>query len=391
MRILYLCPDLGIPVSGSKGAAVHVRSLVSTFAALGHDVLVLAAGGGDAIEAVPVVTIPQPGLSAAIAGRAEKRVGRALAHLWMNVEVERSLEAVLPRFRPDLLYERYGPFATAGGVVAERHGIHHVLEVNAPLAWEGREYRQQALGDAATALERLAFRSAGRVIAVSHELKTILVGDGVPASNVAVVPNGVDLTRFVPSGDAWAPASGGGTVVGFVGSLKPWHGIDLLVDGFRRAAVERPDLHLLVVGDGPEARLVDRLGAELPGRVSRVSAVPHEEIPRYLRGMAIAVAPYAPLPRFYYSPLKVLEYMAAGRAIVASALGQVPELLCHGEAGLLIPPGDARALAGALVRLADDPALRGHLGAAARRTAGQHGWEARAADILSLMPVRAAA
>jgi glycosyltransferase involved in cell wall biosynthesis len=384
MRIAYLCPDLGIPLGGTKGASVHVRCLVRALVAQGHELVVLAAAGDDPGLGVPVTPIRVTCLAGELGATVEPRTARALAHLWTNAAVEAALEDIAVRFRPDLVYERYSPFSAAGGLVARRLGIAHVLEVNAPLAWEGDRYRRQALSEAAAALERTAFAATNRIIAVSAELKEILVSQGVAASKIAVVPNGVDLEQFCPEGEAWVGDGSTRIVIGFVGSLKPWHGIALLLQGFRLAAARRPDLHLLVVGDGPEAHLVDALGAECPGRITRIAAVPHADVPRYLRGMDVAVAPYLPLERFYYSPLKVLEYMAAGRAVVASGLGQVAELIADGETGLLVPPGDPGPLVEALLRLAEDPALRRRLGAAARRAAKEHCWGARAAEILDL-------
>ncbi len=384
MKIMYLCPDLGIPLDGTKGAAVHVRSMIRALAAQGHRLVALAAAGDAPALGVPVKPIRAPSFTGELGEAGEPRVARALAHLWNNVAIDAAVEEVAAWFEPELIYERYSPFGAAGSIAARRLGVAHLLEVNAPLAWEGERYRRQALLEAARSLERIAFATTSHIVVVSAELEAILVSQGVPAAKITVVPNGVDLELFDHSGDAW---SGGGPeriVVGFVGSLKPWHGIKLLVESFRRAAAVRRDLHLLVVGDGPEARHVDDLSAELAGRVTRIGAVPHAEIPRYLRGMDVAVAPYMPLEQFYYSPLKVLEYMAAGRAVLASGLGQITKLLRHDQTALLVPPGDADALTAALLRLAGDPDLRHRLGAAARREAGRHRWESRAADILGL-------
>ncbi|MDX1650497.1 MAG: glycosyltransferase family 4 protein, partial [Myxococcota bacterium] len=151
-----------------------------------------------------------------------------------------------------------------------------------------------------------------------------------------------------------------------------------------------PRLHLVVVGEGPMGAAIERLGAELPGSVTWIRGVDHAEVPALVRAMDVAVAPYARLERFYFSPLKVLEYLAAGRAVVASAIGQLPALVRDGETGLLVDPGDARALAGAIRRLADDPALRAGLGARAALDARRHhSWDDRAARILALADARA--
>lgn len=385
MRICYLCADRGIALAGHKGASAHVRGLVSALAALGHEVVVLTpcADGEPAIGA-RVVPIPVPEIVEGISSAGDPRLARALGHLWNNVAVERALRDLLPAYGLDLLYERYSPFGIAGGLTARRMGIAHLLEVNAPLAWEGGRYRRQALPEAAAFLERAAFGSASLIVAVSRELRETLVAGGVPASKVVVVPNGVDVDLFTPEGKAYRDGLEEKFVVGFVGSLKPWHGVDVLAEAFRQLAAD-PRFHLLVVGDGPMAKVIESLGRELPGRVTWVGPLPHVEVPKYLRAMDVAVAPSVPLERFYFSPLKVLEYMAAGRAVVACRIGQLGELVRAGETGCLVPPGDPAALAQAIRGLAADERLRHALGAAAAAEARRaHRWTQRAAEIVDL-------
>ncbi len=389
MRVCYLCPDLGIAPAGPKGGAAHLRGFLRALRELRHEVTLvtpypgptLALGGG--LE-VPIVSAPLPAFAAELASAADPRLGRALGHLWTNLTVERALAGLIDAQRPDLVYERYSPFAAAGTLTCRRLGVPHILEVNAPLAWEGARYRRQALGEAAEAIERVTFERAATIVAVSEELKAMLVAAGVAAAKIVVLPNGVDGELFRPDGPAYRDGLDGQVVVGFVGSLKPWHGLERLIDAFRLAAWD-PRLHLLVVGDGPEARHVDGLAAELPGRVTCVGAVAHDEVPTYLRAIDIAVAPYPPLERFYYSPLKVLEYMAAGRAVVASDIGQLRALICDDVTGVRVPPGDAVALAGAIAELADDPERRDRLGSAAATAArSEHLWTQRAARALEL-------
>jgi glycosyltransferase involved in cell wall biosynthesis len=340
-----------------------------------------AAGLGESA----VVPISPPGVIGALTTCDNVRVGRALTHVLTNVATYDCLAEQLADWPADVIYERYSPFGIAGGAVAADLGIAHVLEVNASLAEEGARYRGQALQDAAEALEDVAFRNASLVLAVSHELGQQIVDRGADPRRVAVIPNGVDDDLFTPVGikataDLEAP-----TVVGFVGSLKPWHGIEVLVDAFRQVA-SGGRFHLLVVGDGPRATMIKTLASDLPGRVTWLPSVPHERVPEYLRVIDVAVAPYPVLDRFYFSPLKILEYMATGRAIVASRIGQIPDLLDDGEAGMLVPPGDASALAHALERLAEDEHLRRSLGRRAAESAhAKHLWTHRVADITWLM------
>ena len=382
MKICYVCSDLGIPVRGRKGAAAHVRGLVHAFTNLGHDVEILTPRPeGEQPISGWVVPIRRSSLAGELGSEVAKPLGRALGHLWNNMAVEAELESYVRESRPDLIYERYSPFSVAGGLVAKRHGVPHVLEVNAPLAWEGKKYRRQALAEACEGLEAQAFASADRIVAVSRVLADTLVESGVDPEKISVVPNGVDTSRFTPDGPS-ALGFRDRFVIGFVGSLKPWHGIDVLLEAFRDLAND-PRAHLLVVGEGPEARAIDALATEMPDRVTRV-AVDHDEVPAYLRAMDVTVAPYPPGENFYFSPLKVLEYLAAGRPVVASDIGQVSELIDHGLTGLLVPPGDARALTLALQTVAADPDLARRLSGNAHRVATrEHTWTQRAETILA--------
>lgn len=399
MRILYLCADRGISLQKHNGATAHFRSLVRAFRSLAHDVLVLTPSDADpSVLDAEVARISTPGITTDLlrdvdqpvprdqreAQRAQRRVVHALGHLWNNVATEQAIIEQVNRFRPDFVFELHSPFGVAGPLTCNRLGVRHVLNVHAPLAWEGATFRAQALQQAAEALEASALLHARRIISNSRQMKDELVRAGIDAGKIQVVVNGVDLDLFSPDGPTHRVGPEGAVVVGFSGSLKGWHGVDLLCEAFRRAA-DDPRLHLLVVGDGPLRTEVRRLADELPGRVTFTGELVLEEVPAWIRGMDVAVAPYPPLDPFYFSPLKILDAMACGVANVASDIGQIPELLRDGETGLLVPPGDIDALGRAFRRLADDAGLRRRLGRAALAEARErHAWTSRAEDIIAV-------
>ncbi len=387
MKICFLSADRGISFEKHNGASAHVRSLVRTFSKLGHDVsLATPSAGGDELG-VPVFRIPTPNILTALldgADRERKRMAHALGHIWNNVLVEQSLQKILPTNRPDLLFEVYSPYGASAAVLAKQMHIRHMLNVHAPLAWEGMHYRQQALQEAADALERIAFESAQMIVTNSEELRQQLITADVPAEKIVVVPNGVDTEMFSPNGTERPESLEGKIVIGFVGSLKAWHGIDILIAAFRQLAID-PRLHLLVVGDGPMAKVLTKLSGEFPGRVTLSGAVPLETVPSYIRSMDVGVAPYPPLDQFYFSPLKVLEYMASGIATVASNIGQIKEMIRDGQTGILVPPGDVSALVDAIKKLTEDKELRHRIGNQAAVEARQnHTWIQRASEIIQL-------
>jgi glycosyltransferase involved in cell wall biosynthesis len=159
-------------------------------------------------------------------------------------------------------------------------------------------------------------------------------------------------------------------VVGFVGSLKPWHGVDVLLRAFERLRRDDRRVRLLIAGDGPSAPSLRELAGELDLGESVVftGALPHEGIPEALGAMDVAVAPFVDVPGFYFSPIKMFEYMAAGLCVAASRLGQLAEVIEDGVNGLLCNPDDPESLYRTLRKAQTDPELRCRLGSAASET-----------------------
>jgi glycosyltransferase involved in cell wall biosynthesis len=380
MRVAYVCADPGVPVFGEKGSSIHVQEMLRALKSRGCRVELFAARVDGApppgLEALPLHRLPR--LSASDAAARERE---ALA---ANVPLRRTL-AEAGRF--DVVYERYSLWSHAAMEHARDAGTPGVLEVNAPLVEEQATYRTLADREGAERVARQVFAAARALVAVSDGVASYLRAQGAAPERVHVVPNGVDPARFPESVLPSRPADPGVFTVGFVGTLKAWHGLPQLAEAFHRLHDSHPATRLLIVGDGPEREdLVRDLAARgLSGSALLCGAVPPAEIPGLLASMDAAVAPYPPIDPFYFSPLKVFEYMAAGLPVAASRIGQLAAVIRDGGNGLLLPPGDAGALSAALVRLCEDRALRIRLGRAARGTVlEEHTWEAVAGRILRL-------
>ena len=374
MRIAYLLADPGIGVFGTKGASVHVQEMVRAMRAEGHQVTVFCTRLDDEVPAdlldLDVRHLPLR-KTTSLAER-EIAIGEAATRLAKAAEAEGF----------DAVYERYSLFSDAGARLATQAPL--ILEVNAPLLVEQRRHR--GLHDAAAAESATArqFAAASVISCVSEPVAEWALTQGAPRSRVAVIPNGVNTARITPRQDAEVPRPDGRLTVGFVGTLKPWHGTELLLEAI---ALSSEQFDLLVCGTGPEEPKLEELATCLGirDRVWFLGAVPPAEVPSILHRLDIAVAPY-PQGDHYFSPLKIYEYMAAGLPIVASAIGEIPRQLAEGRHGALVPPGNVSELAAALDSLARNPERRRRLGRAARAAAvAEHDWRSRARGLFDLL------
>ncbi|MBX0327754.1 glycosyltransferase family 4 protein [Oscillochloris sp. ZM17-4] len=228
-------------------------------------------------------------------------------------------------------------------------------------------------------LPRLA---AGATVNTRH-LAAEMARAGV--APVALVPNGVDLDRFLappaPQLDAMRAALGltGGPVVAYAGSLALQnHPVDLLIDAFAQVAAAMPAAALLIIGGGEDLPLLQERVARagLRDRVYFTGQVHYQAVPAYLALADLSVDPVRddPVARAR-SPLKLIESMALGVPVVTGDVGDRAELLAGGAAGALVRPGDARALAEAIIGLLGDAPRRQALAAAGRERASAYGWE----------------
>lgn len=379
MRIAYICADPGVPVFGQKGCSIHVQEMLRALTKQGAKVSLFATRLGEEPPAdlanISIYLLPK-------IPKAERSLRERIA-LAVNPDLRLELE-LAGSF--DLIYERYSLWSYSGMEYAQEKGIPGILEVNAPLIEEQVKHRGLVDLLGAECVAQRAFAAASTIVAVSSQVKNYLT-NYVNSEKVCVIPNGVNSDRFSLPVIPFVPTHPETFVVGFIGSLKPWHGLSILTDAFARLHQRVPQARLLIVGDGPERNNLeaDLAARELQSVVHFTGAVTPDEIPKLLASMSVAVAPYPDCTDFYFSPLKVYEYMAASLPVVTSRIGQLAELIEDGTNGLLCPPGDVMALAIALERLWQSPELCSRLGQAARHTVMQaHTWDAIAQRILTL-------
>lgn len=407
MKILYLCPDLGIPVLGRKGASVHVRELIGALHRAGHRVTLAAQtltktpGEKRARVDARVIQIRSaPHATSAATGFKDfnEQLGLAnslpgeLRRILYNKQLARELKRRFLNHRPAFIYERASIYATAGVKLAEKFNVPHIVELNAPLAVEQSAYRATGFGELAAQAERWTLTHADAVLVVSAELRKHVLSLGVKPGRVHVFPNGVNPELFCPA--KLDPALrrklklGDGPVLGFVGGLRPWHGVEVLPALLARLSKRHPGVRLVIAGDGQLRGALER-GFKQRGLAKQVlftNALLHEDVPAVIRQFDLALAPYPkPDHDFYFSPLKLFEYMACGVPVVAADLGQISEVVTDGSTGLLYPPGNLNALVSRCEKLIANPALRTAIGkAAARLVHRKFTWDHNAARVVEL-------
>lgn len=375
---------------------IHIAEMARAFRARGHEVVEVAL-----VEAGSEAKAAADGRdgrgAAALASALARRLPlplREAMELAYNAFAYRRISAAIRRERPEFLYERYAANTFAGLLAARRHGLPFVLEVNAPLALEKAEAGELCFGRLTRAVERRLCAGADVTISVTAELARILEWGGVPAGKAVVMPNGVRREFGAPRPEAEAAAlrarwgvKPGAVVAGFVGWFRPWHGLERLMAAAASPAWRAAGIHLVLAGDGPARPVVEEAARVLAGSVTLCGPVAREEIETALAAFDVAVQP-AVTP--YACPMKILEYMAAGRAIVAPGAANVRELLVHAETAWLCSEGPqptAEELARGVLRLAGDPGLRRRLGEAARAQIFARGllWEENARRVEELV------
>lgn len=365
-------------IRADDGQAVHVRELITALRGAGHHV--------DECALVPKA-IAKP--AAAAAEPANDKPG-----FWQKLSLPRTavemlevaynhkgrsmLQAAAQSARPDFLYERHALHLRAGLDVARKVGVPFLLEVNSPMALEMERLGKLCLPRRARRTERHVLAEADAVLAVTQVLADMLVDAGARRERVHVIGNGAVCERY--DADARAAAAivrqrwqlpDDAFVLGFVGYMRPWHRLDLVLDVMQRPGLEA--LVLVLMGEGPALEPLQELAAErgMAHRVRALGVVPPELLPSHVMACDGALIPAI---NAYASPLKLFDSLAAGVVTIAPDQPNLRENIDDGRNGLLFVPGDADSLHTQLVRVCADRGLAHSIGAAGRQSLLDQRW-----------------
>lgn len=377
MKILYLHRILS-----KDGMVVHLEELIEALRTLGHEVVLVGPASFAHAEFGH-----DPKLLTRIKQSIPKKVYEIVECFYNVVAFVRLLSAY-SKFHPDVVYERCNLYSFAGVLLKKLTRVPLILEVNAPLARERKNFGGLGFPGFAAAGERWTWRNADIVLPVTAVLAAEIAEAGVTSDRLAVTPNAIDPGKFDAVCNSAAAREEFGLsdkiVLGFVGFVRDWHGLDQVID-----LLARPDLptntHLMIVGEGPAIAdlksKAKKLGVE--DRVIFAGLVERSQIAQIVAAFDIALVPKCVE---YCSPLKLFEYMAAGKAILAPDQENIREILTSGKSALLYQPNAPGAMADGIAELVHNTALREKLGREAQSLISRRGytWRANAERVTKL-------
>lgn len=427
--ITHLFQAPGIAFAQPQAAQLHIYYTMRSLQNAGHDVRLLALVGQEVINTSDLRIFfdkPAPTMFGQLGltdrpifrlfERGVRRIQKDLRlpylALFDSLRLYDGVRHTLPGLTPDkrsnqhIIHERFNLMALGGALASRRLDVPFVLEVNADLLQQRR-----AKGKAERGLRRLwarwatrfCFNSADMIVTVSTGLARHLQQEwDIPAQRLAALPCAADTKRFaraqsvrpeerrLQTVEGTVVSLNNRPVIMWVGGFHHWHDLELLLDSFANVRQQTPDACLVLVGDGAtRAQIQQRVTQQgLAASVLMTGMVPHHHIPYMLALADVLVAPSPALPPDQGgtgTPLKLFEYMAAGKAIVATAVDQATAVLEHDKTALLTPPGNARAFAAAITYLLQNPAQLTRLGANARGQAQtKHSWEEYARQLTEI-------
>jgi glycosyltransferase involved in cell wall biosynthesis len=378
---------------GRSSQAMHIRSLVEALKADGREVTIVSPPGVDPLKSAGMM----PFLRKADRARGLQRLWKYIScecpqflfeifELLYNLFLPFRLLPIMWRQPDAVLYERHAYFMFMGVLLGKWLKRPVVLEVN-ELAGFTR-VRGLIMERLARRIDAWVFSRADHILCVSRVLADEAQQRGARSERVHVLPNAIDPNRFrTPRpGQSVRARLGleGSIVIGHVGLFYFWDRLDVLIEAVKSIRDQRPEIKVLLVGDGPEMenlkRTAFRLGMERAVIFS--GPVPRDDVPAYIDAMDICVLPNS---NAFGSPIALFEFMAMGKPCVVPDLGPMRDVIDDNMTGILFPRGDFGALQKALVRVIEDPSLRTQVGARARDTVLQHHtWAANARVVVQL-------
>jgi len=377
MNILY-----HFRTRGTGAEAVHIAGMVQAFEGMGHVVYLSSPTGVNVRQTAGATPFSEaPSKSSGGLARLTRSLPRGLFEvlefLYNFPAFFRNLR-LARRHDCGLIYERHAFFLFSTALVAGICRRPLVIEVN-ELVGDPRVRAQPMFSGLARWTDRFVFRRARLIVAVSPHLKRRIQEYGIPGERILVLPNGVSVRELaIPSKKTSIDLPASSFLLGFVGWLVEWHRLDFVIEALARP--EFASVVLVLIGEGPLRGALEEQARAAGVRVLFTGSLPHTEIPAALRAMDACVVPHS---NAYRSPIKLFEFMAQERPILAPRTEPIESVIRDGKEGLLFAPLDMESFREGLNKLLISKELCEELGRnARRRVEEEHTWERNALKVI---------
>jgi len=308
-----------------------------------------------------------------------------------NFQFQKQEKRIVSEFQPDIIVSRLDLYLYSAVKTARKFDLPIIIEADSPPVYEAIEFQKQywRLPAIPNKIERWVMHNADFVITQSNVLHDYFVKTHrLDSSKTAMITNGADIEKFFQSTKDEKLLNKyhltNEPVIGFVGSMSVWHGIENLFSIIRKVLSNNPKVRFLLVGAG--GGLEEEMRAFLRNenfekQVILTGYVPYDKIPDYITLMNVVLAPYPNLPFFYYSPVKIFEYMAAGKTVITTPIGQIAEIITDGENGIFCSPDNLDQVVSSIDSLLHDSTECKRIGENARQTiVKNHTWMHKAVE-----------
>lgn len=382
LSILYLIGDRGLDLTKGEGYKTHVLKILEGLKKKGHKVFLLTINDSPSLPEVDnYLTVPHKYLRFYI-HRIFPFTGTINSiNIFLNILRLNKLHQF------DIIHERFGLYSFGGILAAKMLHIPHLTEINGPGIEEKKLFTEDLAPVqkfTARMIRKFCLRKTDHIVSVSNNLKAFLLDNHVvnQENKITVLPNAADVVAFDKQFDVRGIKLSLGLedkfVIAYTGTLQVWYAIEDLVFAFPLVLREVPNAFLLIVGEGQAREKLEGLVCShgISRNVRFTGYINHSKIPEIISIADVAVAPFKELGMsFFGSAIKIFEYLGAGKAIVASKIGQIAEVLQDQYTALLVAPSDIEELANAIIRLAHDEQLRNYLAKNAWIEAQKYSWD----------------
>jgi len=401
MKVLYISNRL----NASDGSSVHGRAFAASVKLLGHKIITYPK-----IKPISFLdkTISRPNKTIGFyfkklnfktfkyyLKKSNSFVNDVICYLEgisRNRQHFTDIEKLYLSFNPDIIVFRHTLYDNAPLLIKNKYKLPCIIEVNSIKSIESQLYKNKKIGFLPRRAELNSLQQSDYAFCVSDPIKD-WIDTATNSNKTTVIPNGVDTDMFNVNNyniDNIKKELGlnGKIIIGYIGSYKKWHGIEISINTIKMLVESNPDFHLLLVGNGDEYINIQKLIEQnsLTNNVTQIEYVNHKESPRYLAIFDFALMSYPEMDNFYFSPLKMFEYLAMSIPVISTDIGQIAKILSHNETGILVTPPDCHHFAEEILKLNKDPALCLKIKRNSRKLAEEElSWLSNARRVLELI------